>query len=82
VDRQLDTRRNRRQDHQLPALRVEPQRLDVDARTGGVLEQRDVVDVDGEDLVLRQRDQRQRSAGAGGGDPRSDGCGHEWRPFR
>ena len=35
-----------------------------------ILEQRDVVDVDGEELALRQGDERQRGAGAGGEDRR------------
>ena len=40
---------------------VQAQRLDVNARGDHVLEQRDLVDVDGQELTLRQSDQRQRA---------------------
>jgi hypothetical protein len=45
---------------------IEAQRLDVDAGRDGVLEERDVVDVDGQQVVLGLRDERQRGAAAGG----------------
>ena len=46
-------------------LGVDEQRLEVDAGAERVREERDVVDVDGQQVVLGLRDQRQRGAAAG-----------------
>ena len=60
---------------------VQAQRLDVDAGAHSVLEQRNLVDVDGQQVVLRQSDQRQRGAAVGAEHAWRDGCGHVAEPF-
>lgn len=81
VDRQLDTGSQGGQENPLAALGVQAQRLDVNAGGDKILEQRDLVDVDGQQLTLRQSDQRQWGAAAGGGHDGRDGCGHVFGPF-
>jgi hypothetical protein len=56
------------------ALRVQAQRPDVDARED-VLDQRDLLDVDAQELILREVGQRQQGA-AGCGGLRKKSCGH------
>src|SRR5271166_2987401 len=56
------TRRQGGQEDKLSVFGVQAQRLNVYAGGDSVLEQRDLVGVDGQKIVLRQSDQRQRGA--------------------
>ena len=77
VDGQEATRRHGGHEDHLPLFGVQAQRLDVDAGAHSVLEQRNLVDVDGQKVVLRQSDQRKRDAAVGAEHAWGDRCGHD-----
>ena len=62
VDWQGATRCQGGQEHPLSVFGVHAQYLEVNARGDSVPEQRDLVDVDGHKVILRQSDQRQWDA--------------------
>jgi hypothetical protein len=76
VDRQLAAGGQDGHQHDLSVLGVDEQRLDVDPGAERVLEQRDVVEVDGQEVFLGLRDERQRGAAGGGLRSGGNDCGH------